>query len=114
MELHTVVGMCFTADLLFRSPRNAAAFLFIDGGRESDRRAAIRGRRDPRSHRFPQVLTERLAAGRHLCRSRFPAPSASTMASLAPVFVASGSVGAGVRGAPPDLPELPLLSFIHS
>lgn len=32
MELQTVVEMCFMADLLFRSPHNTAAILFINGG----------------------------------------------------------------------------------
>lgn len=43
--------ICFMADLLFRSPHDTAAILFIDGGCESKRRAAIRGRKHPRSQR---------------------------------------------------------------
>lgn len=51
MEEQTIVKMCFMADLLFRSPHNTAAILFIDGGRESKQRAAIRGRKNPHSQR---------------------------------------------------------------
>lgn len=51
MELQTVVEMCFMADLLFRSPHNTAAILFIDGGVRATGEQPLGGRKDPRSHR---------------------------------------------------------------
>lgn len=39
------------ADLLFRSPQNTTAILFIDFGCESKQRTAVRGRKHPHSQR---------------------------------------------------------------
>lgn len=57
------------ADLLFRSPHNTAAILFIDGGCESKQGAAIRGRKHLVPGDVSKVLMGRLAAGHHLASS---------------------------------------------
>lgn len=90
MELRTVVEMCFMADLLFRSPHNAAAFLFIDGGVRATGAQPLGDGRIGVPTDVSQVLMDRRAAGRHLCRSpreRFPARSASVLACFEPGFV---------------------------
>lgn len=94
MELQSVVEKCFTADLLFRSPHNAAATLFIDGGVRATGEQPLGAGRIRVPTDVSQVLMDRLAAGHHLCGSpweRFQARRASTMAIFQPAFVVPDS-----------------------
>lgn len=81
------------ADLLFRSPHNTAAILFIDGGVRATGEQPLGGRKDPRSHRRvagPDGASGSRTSPASLSVGTFPSEKGVRMAGFEPVSLVSG------------------------
>lgn len=78
--------MCFTAGLLFRSPHDTVAILFIDGGVRANREQPLEDGSILVPRDVSKVLMDRLATGSHLRRALWKHLSVRT-ASLFKVAV---------------------------